>query len=78
MPFAFGRLYRRLGASYFWLFAAFEVTSASLICLATIGLFSLYEEMTAEEFWRVWVFSDAWVVSPSPTASSSRTSSPGR
>jgi adenylate cyclase len=62
MPFAFGRLYRRLGASYFWLFAAFEVTSASLICLATIGLFSLYEEMTAEEFWRVWVFSDAWVV----------------
>jgi class 3 adenylate cyclase len=62
MPFAFARLYRRLGAGYFWLFAVFEVVSASVICLATVGLFHLYEPMSVEQFWRVTLFSEAWVL----------------
>jgi class 3 adenylate cyclase len=62
MPFAFGRLYGRLGAGYFWLFVVFEVVSASVICIATIGLFSLYEPMSKDTFWRVLVVSDLAVV----------------
>ena len=62
MPFAFGRLYGRLGAGYFWLFVVFEVVSASVICLATLGLFSLYEPMSEDTFWRVLVFSDMAVL----------------
>jgi adenylate cyclase len=53
MPFLFGRLYERLGQRYFALYVAFEVVSAFVVCLCTVGLFALYVETSAEEFWRV-------------------------
>ena len=62
MPFAFARVYRRLGTGYLWLFVAFEVVSASVVSLATVGLFSLYEPMDTESFWRVTVFAEVWVL----------------
>ena len=62
MPFAFARLYRRLGAGYFWLFAAFEVVSALVVCLATVGLFHLYEPMSRETFWQATVFAELCVL----------------
>ena len=62
MPFAFERLYRRLGSRYFLAYAAFDVTSALMICLATVGLFSLYTEMSTTEFWQVASFAEACVM----------------
>jgi adenylate cyclase len=59
MPFAFDWLYRRLGTSYFWLFVAFEIGSALLVCLSTLGLFSLYEDMTRDQFLLVLAVSEA-------------------
>jgi adenylate cyclase len=53
MPFLFERLYGRLGTKYFALYLVFEVVSAFVVCLATVGLFSLYVEVSAAEFWRV-------------------------
>jgi adenylate cyclase len=53
MPFLFDRLYGRLGAKYFGLYLVFEVVSACVVCLATVGLFSLYVEISPAEFWRV-------------------------
>jgi adenylate cyclase len=53
MPFFFGRLYRRLGARYFVFYVVFEMVSAWVVCLATVGLFTLYTETSPEEFWRV-------------------------
>lgn len=59
MPLAFDWLYRRLGAGYFRLFAAFEVTSAMIVCLSTLGLFSLYEDMSTGQFLKVLAVSEA-------------------
>src|SRR5919109_723737 len=56
------RLYRRLGVRYFWLFVAFEVVSAWLICIATVGLFALYTRLSPTEFWEVAVFAELCVV----------------
>ncbi len=53
MPFLFGALYRRLGRAYFVLYLIFEFVSAFLVCLGTIGIFALYTDTTAGEFWRV-------------------------
>jgi len=53
MPFAARRLYRRLGRRYLWLYVGFEVTSALIITIATIGLFRLYTQMSPEQFWRI-------------------------
>jgi adenylate cyclase len=53
MPFLFDRLYGRLGTKYFGLFLVFEVVSAFVVCLATLGLFALYTETSPAEFWRV-------------------------
>lgn len=53
MPFTFGWLYGKLGRRYFALFLAFEYVSGAVITLATVGLFSLYEDMSQREFWRV-------------------------
>jgi adenylate cyclase len=61
MPFFFDRLYRRFGARYFWLFAIFEVISALVVCVATVGLFSLYTEMSGREFWQATLFAEAAV-----------------
>jgi class 3 adenylate cyclase len=48
-----GRLYRRLGPRYFALYAVFEFVSAFVVCLATVGILSLYTETSPAEFWRV-------------------------
>jgi adenylate cyclase len=61
MPSLLRRLYRRLGIGYFWTFVVFEVVSAMMVCLATVGLFSLYTEMDASRFWEVTLFTEAWV-----------------
>jgi adenylate cyclase len=58
MPLLSGRLYRRLGAGYFVLFGGFELGSALVISAATVGIFSLYTEMSTAEFWRVALFAD--------------------
>jgi class 3 adenylate cyclase len=61
MPHAAEWLYRRLGPRYFWAYAAFEVFSAFLICWATLGLFLLYLDIGASEFWRAVLVSEAAV-----------------
>jgi adenylate cyclase len=61
MPLTFARLYKRLGRSYFWLFVVFEVVSALVVCVATVGLFSLYQPMSSSEFWEILLFSEAAV-----------------
>jgi adenylate cyclase len=61
MPFAFSRLYKRLGTGYFWVYAVFESVSAFLICLSTVGLFSLYNEMSTNQLWDAVLFADFWV-----------------
>jgi adenylate cyclase len=53
MPFLFDRLYHRLGTRYFGLYVVFEVVSAFVVCLATVGLFTLYTETSQDELWRV-------------------------
>ena len=73
MPRIFGRLYRKLGTRYFGLYVVFECVSAFVVCLATVGIFSLYTETSPAEFWRVvavaegatlaaviWVIARAW------------------
>src|SRR5215208_1735556 len=61
MPFAARRLYRLLGRHYLWLYVGFEVSTALIITIATVGLFALYTEMSAEQFWRVVVVAEALV-----------------
>ena len=58
---AFDRLYRRLGRHYVWAFIAFDVFSAYVVCISTLGLFALYEDMSKEEFWRIFLFADVCV-----------------
>jgi class 3 adenylate cyclase len=62
MPFFFERAYRRMGKNYFLLYVAFEFVSAFVVCLATLGLFSLYTDPSASEFWRIAVFAEACVL----------------
>jgi adenylate cyclase len=61
VPFLFERAYRRLGKSYFLLYVAFEFVSAFVVCLATIGLFALYTDPSAGEFWAIAAFAEACV-----------------
>lgn len=61
MQRAFGWLYRNLEKRYFLLFGAFELGSVAIITLATVGLFSLYEDMSAGTFWRVVLVAEGWV-----------------
>jgi adenylate cyclase len=61
MPFLFERAYRRLGKSYFLLYVAFEFTSAFVVCLATLGLFRLYTDPSAGEFWAIVAFAEGCV-----------------
>ena len=69
MPFVFDRLYRRLGRLYFAVYGAFNVISALIICLGTVGLFKLYEDPGTPDFWISLAFAEAvtlltviWVV----------------
>jgi class 3 adenylate cyclase len=62
MPFFFERAYRRMGRHYFLLYVVFEFVSAFLVCLATVGLFALYTNESASEFWAIAVFAEACVL----------------
>jgi hypothetical protein len=62
MPFLFDRLYGKLGAKYFGLYVVFEVVSACLVCLATLGLFALYTETEPGEFLRLVVVAEGAVL----------------
>jgi adenylate cyclase len=59
MPFVFDRLYRRLGRGYFVLYVIFNVVSALTICLGTVGLFKLYGDFAADEFFITVAFAEA-------------------
>src|SRR5918992_974123 len=56
------RLYERLGAGYLPLFGCFEFLSALVVCWATVGIFSLYVEMSLSEFWVAVGFAEVTVV----------------
>jgi class 3 adenylate cyclase len=62
MPFLFERAYRRMGKNYFLLYVVFEFASAIVVCLATLGLFSLYTDPSSSEFWTIAVFAEVCVV----------------
>jgi adenylate cyclase len=62
MPFLFERAYRRMGKNYFLLYVVFEFVSAFVVCLATLGLFSLYTDPSASEFWTIAVFAEVCVL----------------
>jgi adenylate cyclase len=62
MPLIFGRLYRRLGTRYFGVYVVFEFVSAMVVCLATVGIFSLYTETSPAEFWRVAAVAEGVVI----------------
>src|SRR3712207_2389794 len=58
----FEKAYRRMGKRYFLLYLAFEFVSAIVVCLATLGLFALYTDPSAGEFWLIAAFAEACVV----------------
>jgi adenylate cyclase len=62
MPFLFERAYRRMGKHYFLLYVVFEFVSAFVVCLATLGLFALYTDPSASEFWIIAAFAEACVL----------------
>jgi adenylate cyclase len=45
--------YRRLGARYLYAYIAFEFVTALMVALGTVGIFSLYQDMTRAEFERI-------------------------
>jgi adenylate cyclase len=61
VPFLFERAYRRMGKNYFLLYVAFEFVSAFIVCLATLGLFSLYTDPDVPEFWTIVLFAEVCV-----------------
>jgi class 3 adenylate cyclase len=56
------RGWRRFGARYFKLYAAFEVVSALLITVGTLGLLTLYEPMSTAEYVRIALVACACVI----------------
>jgi adenylate cyclase len=69
MPFASEWLYRRLGWRYLWAYALFEVGSAFIIALGTLGIFVLYTDVTVAQFLRAFLVTElcvglalAWVM----------------
>ena len=62
MPFFFERAYRRMGRHYFLLYVVFEFVSAFVVCLATVGLFAMYTNPSASEFWTIAAFAEACVL----------------
>jgi class 3 adenylate cyclase len=61
MERAFGWLYSRLGPRYLQAILAFEVASALLICLATVGIIGIYVDIPTDEFWRIVAFGELCV-----------------
>lgn len=57
-----GSLYRKLGSRFFIVWIAFEVFTAVTITLATVALFSLYEDMSTATFWELVIVAEAAVV----------------
>jgi class 3 adenylate cyclase len=51
-----------MGKRSFLLYAVFELVSAIVVCLATLGLFALYTNPSAEDFWTITAFAEACVV----------------
>lgn len=62
MRYILSRLYKRLGQRYFYLFLTFEIGTAVLVTLGTVGLFTLYEEVSAAEFLKLVLFAEAFVL----------------
>ena len=50
-----------MGKHYFLLYVVFEFVSAFVVCLATVGLFSLYTDPSSSEFWTITAFAEACV-----------------
>src|SRR3954452_16985830 len=55
------RLYRWTGRFYLLLFGLFDAASAFVICLATVGLFALYTNISVARFWEAVAFSELCV-----------------
>ena len=62
MERAWGWLYRRLGRHYIAAYAVFELFSSFVITLATVGLLTLYQDVSHGEFWAIVLFSEACVL----------------
>src|SRR5829696_1977466 len=62
MPFFFERAYTRMRDRYFLLYLGFEFVSAFIVCLATLGLFAMYTDMSSSEFWTIGAFAEACVL----------------
>jgi adenylate cyclase len=62
MPFLFGKAYRRFGKNYFLLYVGFEFVSAFIVCLATVGLFALYTDLSGSRFWTIAAFAEVCVL----------------
>ncbi|HKP91689.1 MAG TPA: adenylate/guanylate cyclase domain-containing protein [Thermoleophilaceae bacterium] len=54
---AAGWLYRKLGPRYFLLYLGWELFSALLIALGTVGIFALYQDLSQNELWTIVLFS---------------------
>ena len=54
---AAGWLYRKLGSRYFLAYLAFELLSALTIALGTVGIFSLYQDLSDSQFHTIVLFS---------------------
>src|SRR3954454_12921711 len=61
MPYASEWMYRKLGWRYFWAYVAFDVVSAVLTTLATLGIFALYTDPSWDEFVRAFVVAEVFV-----------------
>jgi adenylate cyclase len=55
---AAGWLYRKLGPRYFLAYLAFEVSSALVITVGTVGIFSLYQRLDETQFH--WIVAFSW------------------
>ena len=62
MPFLFGKAYKRFGKNYFLFYVAFEFVSAFIVCLATVGLFALYSDISGSKFWTIAAFAEICVL----------------
>jgi class 3 adenylate cyclase len=63
-------IYRRFGQRAVYVYLGFEVVTAFLLTLGAIGLLSLYQHMTAGQFWLIVGFSYVCVLAASAAAGS--------